>query len=179
MSRLEGQIRNFLWSLLVCSTIQVGILGRLIYRGDAGGELMDCILPPCKQQYILWITMSLFVTLAGVAIHILSILKTAETFPTYILEYTSMGVAIVNVLIDVKYAHPIPHAGESLNFLMHSNVSVEKQATTLGIGVFISVAIMGISLLLHRSLTDLSQRRKAEKKKNDATANNDTNKKTS
>ena len=72
------------------------------------------------------------------------------------LLYSSMGVAILNVAIDVHYAHPIPHAGESLNMLMHSNVTVEKQALLPFLSVILSVVGMVLTVISHRALTDLS-----------------------
>eukprot|EP00588_Corethron_pennatum_P007010 CAMPEP_0194292100 /NCGR_PEP_ID=MMETSP0169-20130528/44888_1 /TAXON_ID=218684 /ORGANISM="Corethron pennatum, Strain L29A3" /LENGTH=165 /DNA_ID=CAMNT_0039040169 /DNA_START=83 /DNA_END=580 /DNA_ORIENTATION=+ len=154
---LDPQVRKLLKLVLSCSLVQVGIFSRLLLIGNPGGELMECLLPPCQRAYPLWMAASLFAANAVLALRLLVALGRAASRPAGDgLLYMSMGVAIVNVALDTHYAHLIPHAGESLNMLMYSNVPVAEQALSPFVSVFLSMAVMGLNVLSHRALTDLS-----------------------
>mmetsp|Transcript_59853 Transcript_59853/g.69935 ORF Transcript_59853/g.69935 Transcript_59853/m.69935 type:complete len:170 (-) Transcript_59853:274-783(-) len=153
---LEKQARRIVTVLLSLSLAQVFIFARLIAIGDPNGALIECLSPPCKRPYVVWIAFALFSALSLSTFRIFMGLQTGNvTKPKDSFLYYSMGVMLVNLLIDVKYAHPIPHAGVSLNMLMHSNVKKSEQALTPFLSVLLSVLIMACNLLTHRILVDM------------------------
>lgn len=169
--------KGILLSLLACSLIQVGILVKLIHRGNPGGDLIECLMPPCQRSYPLWIGAAVFTAIALLTARRMMFLvlrcrnqehasNIARSGGNDALLYSSMAVAIFNVVMDVHYAHPIPHAGKSLNAWMHSNVTKENQAVLPWLTVVLSIAIMSLSVISHRALTDiLSLSKRSEDKK--------------
>mmetsp|Transcript_23082 Transcript_23082/g.46075 ORF Transcript_23082/g.46075 Transcript_23082/m.46075 type:complete len:167 (+) Transcript_23082:181-681(+) len=164
MSPPDVQVRKLLASILSCSLVQVGIFARLLWIGNPGGELMECLLPPCRRAYPLWTAAALFATNVLLALRLLrTVGRTASRPAGDGLLWVSMGVAVVNVALDTHYAHLIPHAGKSLNMLMYSDVPVAEQALSPFLSVFLSMAVMGLNVLTHRALTDLDAAQRPRK----------------
>jgi hypothetical protein len=84
--------------------------------------------------------------------------------PSNALTYGTIGVAATNCLIDLHYAHPIPHGGVSLHWSMHSGIGTAEQALSPFASVILSIAAIGLGVLSHRALTDLKETNRVTKK---------------
>jgi len=150
-------LRNLLLVLLVLSLLQITIYGRLLLAGRPGGELMECMMPPCQRSYPLWLSLCVFAGIATTAVQTLSMLGNASTnAPSSAFIYGTIGIAISAMAVDTHYMHPIPHAGVSLNPLFYSNVSIAQQALLPFGSMVISVAAMALNMMVHRAVAGIS-----------------------
>jgi hypothetical protein len=165
MSAPIARLRILLFTLLACALLQCAIFTQLLRHGP-GGKLIACLLPPCQQQWPLWLTLALFAFIACTTARTISTLASAphHATPGNSALVGTVGVALVNFAIDVFYAHPIPHGGVSLNMLMHSNIATTEQALLPLFSVVLSAAVMGLNVISHRALVDLSESHQASKK---------------
>ena len=167
---MEQTLRTLLCIFVALAAIQCGIFGRLLLLGP-GGELMDCMNPPCQRQYPLWLSACTFAGLAAVAVRMLIALRTTTTHHHRGAGYTdtttvyttveevgsdaflvgAIAIACSNVAIDAHWMHPIPHAGKSLNPLMHSNVTTAQQAMLPAASCVVSIAMMVLCMIIHRT----------------------------
>ena len=149
---MASSVRTQLWALLTLSLVQTVIFGHLLSSGSPGGELMECMMPPCQREYPLWLSLFVFVGIAAVSVQCLSTLDTSSRAESSGLIYGTIAIAISAFAIDTHYLHPIPHAGQSLNPLMFSHVLYSQQALLPFFSCVLSVGIMAISMIVHRSL---------------------------
>ena len=148
-------VRPLLIALIVCALVNSTIYCRLLYLGNPGGALMKCLSSPCERAYPLWLAMAVFAFIGCVSTSVLLKLGTLNfVVPSNAITAGTIAVAVANLAVDMHYAHPIPHGGKSLNWAMHSDVSVEEQALTPLITVVISIATMCLNIICHRTLTD-------------------------
>ena len=144
--------RNQLRVLLALSLTQAAIFVRLLSSGSPGGELLECMMPPCQRAYPLWLSLCVFGGLAAASVQSLNALATGSAVASSAFIYGTIAVAISAFAIDTHYMHPIPHAGPSLNPLMFSHVKHGQQALLPFLSCVLSVGTMAMNMIVHRAL---------------------------
>ena len=155
-------VHRVLIALLTTAILQCCMVAWILLHGP-GGKLMDCMMPPCKRSYPIWLALAVFAFVAAVAARMLMAPDHVSSFMSNAIIFGTIGIAIVNLLVDLHFAHPIPHSGISLNMLMHSDITPAEQALLpLGV-VILSVIVMGLNLMAHRALGSMKQVQLASK----------------
>ena len=151
-------MRTQLLVLLALCIAQVAIMATLL-RGDKqdDGTLMACMMPPCKRVYPLWMNIAVFSGIGVAAIVTLSGSRSASS----VFIYGTMAIALCAMAVDTHYMHPIPHAGKSLNPVMYSNVPIAQQQLLPFGSCVLSVAVMGINMIVHRALSTSGKQKDA------------------
>ena len=148
-----SSVRNQLRVLLALSLTQTAIFVHLLLGGGSpSGELMECMMPPCQRTYPLWLSLCVFVGLAAASVQGLRAAGTGSNVPSSAFIYGTIAVAISALAVDTHYMHPIPHAGPSLNPLMHSDVRYSRQALLPFLSCVLSVGTMAMNMIVHRAL---------------------------
>ena len=107
---------------------------------------MECMMPPCKRMYPLWMNITVFSGIARRNVTLSGVVQPAL--------HSSIMIAIA-LRHGVRHALHAPnsHAGKSLNPLMYSNVPIAQQQLLPFGSCVLSVAVMAINMIVHRALS--------------------------
>lgn len=160
MTGLAAQLRLLLITQMLVTVAQCCIFAWLLIVG-VNGKLMQCLMPPCEDTRALWFALAVFAFIAVSTLR--ALIASVKAQPSNTVLMGTFGVAVAMLAIDVKFAHPIPHGGTSLNFLMYSDIATSEQALLPLVTVVLSVVIMGLNIMVHRALYDQCEMRRASK----------------